>query len=71
MQARDSPAVRDSLDYVATWNSAQLISEDIKAVLGSLLGTSNNGSKEGGAAAAAGSEEGGERKHKAPAFSKL
>ena len=69
MQARDSPAVRDSLDYVATWNSAQLISEDIKAVLGSL--GSNNGSKEGGAAAAAGSEEGGERKHKAPAFSKL
>ena len=36
LQARDCASVRDSLDYVATWNSAQLVSEDVALVLGSL-----------------------------------
>ena len=38
LQSRDCPSVRDGLDYVATWNSAQLVSEDISAVLEAIKG---------------------------------
>ena len=36
LQVRDCASVRDSLDYVATWNSVQLVSEDVALVLSSL-----------------------------------
>lgn len=36
LQARDCASVRDSLDYVATWNSAQLVSEDVAIVLAAI-----------------------------------
>ncbi|PNH10176.1 Delta(3,5)-Delta(2,4)-dienoyl-CoA isomerase, mitochondrial [Tetrabaena socialis] len=33
LHARDQPRVADGLDYVATWNSAQLLSSDLMAAL--------------------------------------
>ncbi|KAG1665779.1 hypothetical protein FOA52_002874 [Chlamydomonas sp. UWO 241] len=38
LHARDSAAVRDGLDYVATWNSAQLMSDDVAQVVGVMGG---------------------------------
>ena len=36
LQSRDCTSVRDGLEYVATWNSAQLVSQDISAILGAM-----------------------------------
>ena len=38
LHSRDCASVRDGLDYVATWNSAQLVSEDIGKVLAVIKG---------------------------------
>lgn len=38
LRSRGALSVPDALDYVATWNSAQLVSHDMQAVLASLGG---------------------------------
>ncbi|GLC36442.1 hypothetical protein PLESTB_000148400 [Pleodorina starrii] len=46
LHARDQPRVSDGLDYVATWNSAQLLTADLARLIS---GGSGSGSGSGGA----------------------
>jgi hypothetical protein len=53
---RDQPRVSDGLDYVATWNSAQLLTADLARLVGAQRGGSvrGGGGVEGGKAAGTG-----------------
>ncbi|KXZ43936.1 hypothetical protein GPECTOR_77g32 [Gonium pectorale] len=55
LQARDQPRVSDGLDYVATWNSAQLLSADLAAAMRgpAAAGTAGTAGTAGGAGKAA------------------